>query len=95
MGAGCLRWTRGIDFAKGDCHYDHPVPAADKYSMPVQCQHCENAPCVSACPVEAAWAEPDGIVVVDYNWCIGCRYCEAACPYHARRFKRWRCSPGG
>ncbi|MBN9121613.1 MAG: 4Fe-4S dicluster domain-containing protein [Planctomycetes bacterium] len=76
----------GIDFAKGDCHYDHPVPAPDKYYMPVQCQHCENAPCVKACPVEATWAEPDGIVVVDYNWCIGCRYCEAACPYHARRF---------
>jgi Fe-S-cluster-containing dehydrogenase component len=38
------------------------------------------------CPVEATWKEADGIVVVDYNWCIGCRYCEAACPYHARRF---------
>jgi molybdopterin-containing oxidoreductase family iron-sulfur binding subunit len=76
----------GIDFSKGNCHYDHPVPAPDKYYMPVQCQQCENAPCVAACPVEATWAEPDGIVVVDYNWCIGCRYCEAACPYHARRF---------
>jgi Fe-S-cluster-containing dehydrogenase component len=76
----------GIDFGKGNCHYDHPVPAPDKYYMPVQCQQCENPPCVHACPVEATWAEPDGIVVVDYNWCIGCRYCEAACPYHARRF---------
>jgi Fe-S-cluster-containing dehydrogenase component len=76
----------GIDFAKGTCHYDHPVPAPDKYYMPVQCQQCENPPCVHACPVEATWQEPDGIVVVDYNWCIGCRYCEAACPYHARRF---------
>ncbi|HVK16162.1 MAG TPA: 4Fe-4S dicluster domain-containing protein [Fimbriiglobus sp.] len=76
----------GIDFAKGTADYDHPVPAPDKYYMPVQCQQCENPPCVHACPVEATWAEPDGIVVVDYNWCIGCRYCEAACPYHARRF---------
>ena len=70
----------GIDFEKGDATYDHPVPAKDKYYMPVQCQQCENAPCVKACPIEATWQEADGIVVVDYNWCIGCRYCEAACP---------------
>ncbi len=76
----------GIDFEKGDATYDHPVPAKDKYYMPVQCQQCENPPCVKACPIEATWQEADGIVVVDYNWCIGCRYCEAACPYHARRF---------
>lgn len=76
----------GIDFEKGTATYDHPVPAKDKYYMPVQCQQCENPPCVKACPIEATWQEADGIVVVDYNWCIGCRYCEAACPYHARRF---------
>ncbi len=76
----------GIDFEKGDATYDHPVPQANKFYMPVQCQQCENPPCVKACPIEATWQEEDGIVVVDYNWCIGCRYCEAACPYHARRF---------
>lgn len=75
-----------IDFANGTAAYDHPVPADDKYYMPVQCQQCDNPPCVHTCPVEATWKERDGIVVVDYNWCIGCRYCEAACPYHARRF---------
>lgn len=69
--------------------YTHPVPAPGKYYMPVQCQQCENPPCVNVCPVEATWQEADGITVVDYNWCIGCRYCEAACPYHARRFN-WR-----
>jgi len=52
----------------------------------VQCQQCENPPCVSACPVEATWKESDGIVVIDYDWCIGCRYCAAACPYWARKF---------
>ncbi len=75
-----------IDLEKGNAHYDHPVPQPDKFYMPVQCQQCDHPPCVDVCPVEATWKEPDGIVVVDYNWCIGCRYCEAACPYHARRF---------
>ncbi len=75
-----------IDLEKGTAHYDHPVPHPDKFYMPVQCQQCDNPPCVHVCPVEATWKEEDGIVVVDYNWCIGCRYCEAACPYHARRF---------
>jgi molybdopterin-containing oxidoreductase family iron-sulfur binding subunit len=75
-----------MDMERGTAVYDHPVPAPGKFYMPVQCQQCENAPCVKVCPVQATWAEPDGIVVVDYNWCIGCRYCEAACPYHARRF---------
>ncbi len=75
-----------LDFEHGNADYDHTVPQPDKFYLPVQCQQCENAPCVKVCPVQATWKEKDGIVVVDYNWCIGCRYCEAACPYHARRF---------
>lgn len=70
--------------------HDYPENEAgdmdNYYYMPVQCQQCSNPPCVKVCPVKATWQEEDGIVVVDYNWCIGCRYCMAACPYHARRF---------
>lgn len=75
------------DLLKGD-HYYAPeqVPREGKYYLPMQCMQCDNPPCVKACPVEATWMEPDGIVVVDYNWCIGCRYCMAACPYQARHF---------
>ena len=78
---------RGIDLESAE--HDYPLKAAgdpDYYYMPVQCQQCSNPPCVKVCPVKATWQENDGIVVVDYNWCIGCRYCQAACPYHARRF---------
>ena len=76
-----------MDIEGSDQYYDHEkVPKADKFYMPVQCHQCRNAPCVQACPVEATWQENDGVVVVDYNWCIGCRYCMAACPYDARRF---------
>jgi len=72
---------------RGNVYYDHEkVPEPGKYYLPVQCHQCKNPPCVKACPTKATWKEPDGIVVIDYNWCIGCRYCQAACPYHARRF---------
>jgi len=75
-----------LSLEHGNVTYDHQVPQPDKFYMPVQCHQCDNAPCVKVCPVQATWKEADGIVVVDYDWCIGCRYCEAACPYHARRF---------
>ncbi len=70
----------------GNGKYFHEVPVEDHFYMGVQCFHCENAPCIKACPTKATWKEPDGIVVVDYDWCIGCRYCMAACPYWGRRF---------
>jgi len=83
-----LEMPRGTtDIEQGDHHYDRPkVPDEDHYYMPIQCHQCANPPCVKVCPVEATWQEDDGITVIDYDWCIGCRYCEAACPYWARRF---------
>lgn len=82
-----LQMKKGsIDVESSDHKYTGDVPKDEFYYMPVQCHQCRKAPCVKACPVEATWQEPDGVVVIDYNWCIGCRYCMAACPYWARRF---------
>lgn len=90
-----LHWIRVIRLKKGNLislenaeHYYDPdkVPEEGFIYMPVQCQQCENPPCVKVCPVHATWKEPDGLVVVDYDWCIGCRYCMAACPYKGRVF---------
>jgi Fe-S-cluster-containing dehydrogenase component len=76
-----------LNMEKGDPNYEaKSVPEPGFFFMPVQCHQCQNPPCVKVCPVKATWQEPDGITVIDYNWCIGCRYCEAACPYFARRF---------
>ena len=77
----------GVDFSESDAYYDpEEVPEAGKFYVPVQCQQCRNAPCTKVCPTGATWTEADGIVVIDYDWCIGCRYCMAACPYGARHF---------
>lgn len=76
-----------INLETSNPYYDpETVPQPGKYYMPVQCHQCRQAPCTKVCPVQATWQEPDGIITVDYNWCIGCRYCMAACPYDARRF---------
>jgi Fe-S-cluster-containing dehydrogenase component len=76
-----------INLETSNVYYDSAqVPQPDKYYMPVQCHQCAQSPCTKVCPVKATWQEQDGLVVVDYNWCIGCRYCMAACPYDARRF---------
>ncbi len=61
----------------------------EKVYLPRPCMQCSDAPCVDVCPVGASYARPDGIVMIDYDRCIGCRYCEVACPYGARSFN-WK-----
>jgi Fe-S-cluster-containing dehydrogenase component len=75
-----------VDLDHADATFQHEAPAEGHFYLGTQCFQCADPPCVKVCPVGATWLEPDGIVVVDYDWCIGCRYCMAACPYWARRF---------
>ena len=78
---------KGIDFTHADPYYEpEKVPEEGHFYVPVACQHCRNPPCVKTCPTGATYTDADGIVVIDYEWCIGCRCCMAACPYGARRF---------
>lgn len=61
-------------------------PNASRRFWPRPCMQCENPPCVDVCPVRATYKNPDGVIVVNYDECIGCRYCITACPYGARTF---------
>ncbi|MEK6629328.1 MAG: 4Fe-4S dicluster domain-containing protein [Acidobacteriota bacterium] len=78
---------KGVDFEHADPYYEpEQVPQEGHFYVPVACQQCRNPPCTKTCPTGATWTEPDGIVVIDYDWCIGCRCCMASCPYGARHF---------
>ncbi len=61
-------------------------PNVTRTNLPRPCMQCENPPCVQVCPVSATYKMDDGIVNIDYDRCIGCRYCSIACPYGARYF---------
>ncbi len=70
-----------------DQSYIHVYRQGDEehpWYMPVQCQHCRDAPCRAVCPAGATYRHPSGAVLVNENVCVGCKYCAVACPYGAR-----------
>ncbi|MCL7453236.1 MAG: 4Fe-4S dicluster domain-containing protein [Anaerolineae bacterium] len=58
----------------------------DCWCLPVQCQHCQDAPCARVCPASATYRHPSGVVLVNEKACVGCKYCAVACPYDARTY---------
>ena len=75
--------------------FENVFPGQENHYLPheiaekpfiVLCNQCTNAPCVRVCPTQATFKRPDGITMMDFHRCIGCRYCMAGCPYGARSF---------
>ncbi|WP_075864600.1 4Fe-4S dicluster domain-containing protein [Carboxydothermus islandicus] len=86
-GEQLARWAAGeLDY------YNMRVLTATVYgqirSIPMPCMHCDNAPCITVCPVKASYKRKDGIVAIDKDKCIGCRLCLKACPYQARYIRK-------
>ena len=84
-----VQWRKVLDIESGT------YPDVRRTFVPVGCQHCDDPPCMHVCPSTATRKRADGIVTIDYDLCIGCAYCDVACPYQARfKVEGWRFAYG-
>lgn len=99
---GCAECTRACSKMHGVPQGQDWLPVlelrdgelAAPYNFPKPCFHCDNPPCTKVCPVDATFKRDDGIVLIDPDRCIGCRFCMVACPYSTRHFS-WSPAPPG
>jgi molybdopterin-containing oxidoreductase family iron-sulfur binding subunit len=82
-------WKEPYGEAFPNQRHEHMAHDLQHEDVLVFCNHCDNPPCTRVCPTQATWKREDGIVMMDWHRCIGCRYCVAACPYGSRSFN-WR-----
>jgi len=80
-------WKQHFEEAFPGQEQDYPPEYLEHANVILLCNHCSSPPCTKVCPTQATWKrEKDGIVMMDWHRCIGCRYCVAACPYGSRSF---------
>lgn len=89
----CSISCKAANFLPGEIFWNRLVigetgsyPVVKKEIYPVLCNHCEDAACAKVCPTKATSRDEDGVVTIDYDKCIGCRYCMIACPYQVRTY---------
>jgi Fe-S-cluster-containing dehydrogenase component len=82
-------WVENFEHAFPEHNQNRVSEEVERLPIMTLCNHCDNPPCVRACPTQATFKNADGVVMMDFHRCIGCRFCMAACPYGARSFN-WR-----
>lgn len=94
VGCGaCVKACHLRNDLPGDKSYIHILSdgnGSGRRFLPVQCQHCADPPCAHVCPTQATYRRDDGVVLINEKLCVGCKYCEVACPYQARTFDEER-----